>query len=361
MIRATAILLFALVQSASAAPLDSSFVYQGQLQQAGAPAQGLYDFSFALYDELSAGVQVGSTLVVEDVPVSDGVFSVQLDFGSAAFDGEQRWLAIGVRDGLDAASFQALTPRQQVTATPYALYAERVAPSSVGSIEIIPQQVQRRATGTCAQGTVLIGINEDGSLNCAAFADHFADVEARIVALEDAYVDATCVAGGSVVIGGDMYNITVNGLQILGANPAISALGFNPFRVTVCDWTQDGVLLNIYQTGVAEGWNEEHALPIGTRTAATPTTPPFEEISNPLEHVDLPGDQVNGMTTLFNNVDNGSLTYVLRIYSPDDSLLADCIAWGHNVAAVFAGAATSNNPVTNPAEISPSNCADLSR
>jgi len=54
------------------------------------------------------------------------VFTVLLDFGSAAFAvGDARWLQIGVREGAlkDPNTYDVFTPRQELTPTPYALYA----------------------------------------------------------------------------------------------------------------------------------------------------------------------------------------------------------------------------------------------
>ncbi|MHC4624358.1 MAG: hypothetical protein ACYS4W_10715, partial [Planctomycetota bacterium] len=47
--------------------------------------------------------------------------------GSASFDGDARWLEIGVRPGeqSDPCEYTILSPRQEVTPTPYAIYAER--------------------------------------------------------------------------------------------------------------------------------------------------------------------------------------------------------------------------------------------
>lgn len=54
------------------------------------------------------------------VPVSDGKFTVQLDFGSSAFYGDARFLQIAVRCSGDAA-FVDLSGRVALTATPHAL------------------------------------------------------------------------------------------------------------------------------------------------------------------------------------------------------------------------------------------------
>ena len=106
------------------APIDTSFTYQGRLISGGIPANGTYDFTFALYDALSGGAQVGGTVTQSGVTVADGLFTVQLDFG-AIFDGTALYLEIGVRPGSGGA-YTTLVPRQALTATPYARYAAQV-------------------------------------------------------------------------------------------------------------------------------------------------------------------------------------------------------------------------------------------
>ncbi len=102
--------------------LGSAFTYQGQLEQSGALANGTCDLQFSLFDTLSSGNQVGPTLTVTPVSVTDGLFTVPLDFGGSAFDGNDRWLQIAVRCPVGTDSYTTLTPRQPLTAAPYALY-----------------------------------------------------------------------------------------------------------------------------------------------------------------------------------------------------------------------------------------------
>lgn len=350
--------LLAFAFMVQAEPVGTAFTYQGELQQSGTPASGSYDFQFDLFSVELNGDPVTTPIQLENVDVQDGVFTVELDFGSASFSGEQLWLEIGVREGASTGGFQGLAPRQQISAAPFALLSQRVAAGSVGTGEIIPDQVQRRVMGVCAVGTVLIGINQDGSLICATFADQVPDVEARIATLEEEPAGLACVQGETVMIGGVTYTIPKAGLSILSVGPNLGATGFQPFTVQTCDWTQNGALLNIYQTVAEGGWNEEHNLPTLTQTEATPTSPRVEQIELAISEVDTIGELTNS-TTLFNSDDEGVLTYVLRVYD-SNGLLADCIAWGHDVPAVFSGAAPDINPTTDASEISPANCADLS-
>jgi len=100
---------------------STAFTYQGQLQNGGNPANGLYDFQFALSNAPSGGSQVGFTVTNLAVGVTNGLFATTLDFGTV-FTGNPAWLAISVRsNGLG--SYVGLTPLQPVTPVPYAIFA----------------------------------------------------------------------------------------------------------------------------------------------------------------------------------------------------------------------------------------------
>lgn len=126
------IMIFFLISASQAAPMGTAFTYQGHLYDANYAADGLYDFAFKLYDANSGGSKIGTDVNVGDVDVIDGYFTVELDFGSSAFDGDARWLEVGVRQGdlNDPNGYTTLSPRQKVTAAPYALYAKNSAGDS---------------------------------------------------------------------------------------------------------------------------------------------------------------------------------------------------------------------------------------
>lgn len=99
----------------------TAFTYQGQLKNSGTPLTGTCGMQFALYDTAGVGTgnQVGATISTT-VPVTNGLFTVALNFFSHIFTGEARWLDIKVKCGSDV-GFTQLTPRQALTAVPYAL------------------------------------------------------------------------------------------------------------------------------------------------------------------------------------------------------------------------------------------------
>lgn len=137
--------LLSLNDTTLAAPLGTSFTYDGSLADGGAPANGSYDVQFTLYDAASGGSVVGSPLTQAAVAVSDGLFSTTLDFGPGAFTGQARWLEIAVRtNGVSA--FTTLTPRQPVQATPYALHA--LTAGSVQATNLLGTVTSAQLSGT---------------------------------------------------------------------------------------------------------------------------------------------------------------------------------------------------------------------
>ena len=104
------------------APEVSAFTYQGQLKDTSGPVTGSCDFQLSLWDAVTSGTQIGSTLTRAGVVVSEGLFAVTLDFGASAFDGNARWLEIAVSCPAGG-SYATLTPRQPLTPAPYALYS----------------------------------------------------------------------------------------------------------------------------------------------------------------------------------------------------------------------------------------------
>src|SRR5262249_6415809 len=103
-------------------PSGTGFTYQGQLGVSNSPVSGTYNVTFTLYDALASGNQIGTMLTNTVAVGTNGVFMVVLDFGPNAFNGEARWLELGVRTNGNGA-FTLLSPRQQLTPLPYALKA----------------------------------------------------------------------------------------------------------------------------------------------------------------------------------------------------------------------------------------------
>ncbi len=108
---------------ATAHAQGTAFVYQGLLQNNNAPCGGAFDFKFLLYTTSSGGTAVAGPFLTNGVTVSGGAFTVTIDFGAAVWNGRTNWLEIAVEANGDS-GFTTLAPRQQMTPTPYAIFAE---------------------------------------------------------------------------------------------------------------------------------------------------------------------------------------------------------------------------------------------
>ena len=129
----------------------TAFTYQGRLIDDNKTAYGLYDFQFKLYNAPQASAQQGNTVDLNDVEVVDGIFTAELDFGINVFIGEARWLEIAVRpgDSSDPFDFVTLSPRQEITPTPYAIHAEK-AGELTDSNSVLPRGVIVMWSGSIA-------------------------------------------------------------------------------------------------------------------------------------------------------------------------------------------------------------------
>lgn len=109
-------------QYSTAMAQATAFNYNGRLSSNGGPASGTYNFTFTLFNSLSNGVAMANPVTNGATAVSNGLFSVALDFGSGVFTGPEYWLEVAVQTN-GAAAFQVLAPRQPLLSTPYALMA----------------------------------------------------------------------------------------------------------------------------------------------------------------------------------------------------------------------------------------------
>ncbi len=108
---------------ASAQVSATAFTYQGELKDHGVGVNSsTAAFCFRLWDDETAGHQIGDDFRIRPVEIVDGVFTTLVDFGEDAFNGQVRWLEIGV-DVTGGTNYTWMTPRQPLTATPTALHA----------------------------------------------------------------------------------------------------------------------------------------------------------------------------------------------------------------------------------------------
>jgi len=150
------LLLAALFLSAAsvraADPLGTAFTYQGRLNDGGTPANGNYDFWFKAYDAATGGTQQGVTVTPAALPVSNGLFTVTLDFGPGVFTGGPRWLDIWVHNSANSpnAGWTSLSPRQPLTPAPYAFFATT---ANTVSGTVLASQLTGALPGASLSGT----------------------------------------------------------------------------------------------------------------------------------------------------------------------------------------------------------------
>jgi hypothetical protein len=145
------------VSVSAAATVGYAFTYQGSLKDTGVSASGPYDFRFALFDMAGGGTQVSTTVVVNDLSVTDGIFTADLDFDYGPFQGEERWLQVEVRQGASSGAYTTL-PRQRLAPTPFSIGLSLPHFQEVGSADYLLHFTNSGGGGAAifdAQGTQL--------------------------------------------------------------------------------------------------------------------------------------------------------------------------------------------------------------
>lgn len=125
-IAAAQILLVAPTAVLAQTPMGTTFTYQGKITLNNIPIEGTdCCFDVSLWDAALNGTMLG-TWGICGPDVSEGLFTLPVDFGQDVFDGTARWLEIAVccqppDDCSLLANYTTLTPRQKVTPAPHAL------------------------------------------------------------------------------------------------------------------------------------------------------------------------------------------------------------------------------------------------
>jgi hypothetical protein len=233
--------MFAGVDQA-AAQGTTAFTYQGQLRDGGTNANGVYTMIFKLYDAYTNGNQIGAP-ITNSPGLFNGLFSVNLDFGAGAFNGNARWLGITVTNG---PTTQTLWPRVQVLPSPYALYAAVAATVTNGAIMNAQLGVNAVQTTNVLDGAITsakiaagavtnanLAVNavattniQNGAIGTAQIAD--GTIINSKLALNA--VNSNNIAGGQVVksINGLFDNVSLSLIGVLtaGANTALFTNGY---------------------------------------------------------------------------------------------------------------------------------------
>jgi hypothetical protein len=203
----------------------SAFTYQGYIEDGGAPANGVYNLQFSLWDALAAGAQVGTTQTKTGVTVSDGLFTVRLDFGGV-FNGAPLWLQINVQGPSDP-SYTALDPRQELTPVPYAVNADRL--DGLDAVAFA-SYVHNHAGQSWAAGDVPYGLSVSGTSSTGSGligANLSVSGVATGVLGNSSSTDGRGVAGINTATSGAAYGVygetsSVSGAGVYGVNNGVT-------------------------------------------------------------------------------------------------------------------------------------------
>src|SRR5437667_96054 len=250
----------------------SAFTYHGRLNDGGAPANGVYDLEFRLFDALSGGSQQGGTVTVDDLGVTNGLFTVTLDFGNAPFSGgANRWLNVAVRPGASAGAYTNVAPRQPITATPYAITSGNVTGTVAASQ--LSGTIQPANIGA---GTITSTMLADGSIHSNHLAvgsihsNALALASVTAFALADDSIHSNHLAVGSVhsnafVVGSVTASALADG-SIHSNNLAVGSIHSNALALgsVTAFALADG---SIHSNHLAVGSIHSNALALGSVTA----------------------------------------------------------------------------------------------
>ena len=204
--------------------LGTAFTYQGRLKQDGVPLTGTPDLQFSLWDAATGGAQVDTTQTLLSHLVANGLFTAPLDFGAGAFTGDARWLQIVVEGN-------TLTPRQKLTATPYALCALNALQADAApwtGLSGVPADLldgDQDTTYTAGDGLTLAGTQfavafaGNGSALTVARSDHTHDVQwASLLGVPADFADGidddtTYTAGAGLSLTGTQFALAASYLD----------------------------------------------------------------------------------------------------------------------------------------------------
>ncbi len=211
----------------------TAFSYQGSLKDSGNPANGSFQMQFKLFDSQAGAGQIGSTITDVPVTVSQGVFSVNLDFGAIALSGANRWLEIGVRHN-SGEGYTTLSPREQIASAPYsvrtlsAASADNLSTACVGCVQDsnINSVSAAKVTGTVANAANATNASNAanaaqlGGVNASEYVTNtttsFIRNQATFQPTSNFNISGNGTVGTNLTVGGAL--ITNNGATITGIN-----------------------------------------------------------------------------------------------------------------------------------------------
>jgi len=199
------------------AQVTTSFTYSGRLTQSNAPADGLFNMAVTLHSAETGNSPAGnpSTVFLSPVAITQGLFTIPLDFGPDAFNGELMWLELSIGPaGAPPAGNTVLTPRQPVRAVPQTTYARKAGTAVTATSAVTAQRAMVSDTADVATEAVVAQRARElapGAYTEPVTFDHPANQ----------FTGASAEFTGSVEAGGDLSGARLN----IGTGHDLGGLG----------------------------------------------------------------------------------------------------------------------------------------
>ncbi len=273
----------------SASAQGTAFTYQGRLNDGGNPAHGNYDFRFKLFADPFGNNQVGSAVLTNDLPLTNGLFTVTVDFGAGVFNGSSYWLEVDIRTN-GASGYANLNPMQALTPAPYAVFANTasnvsgtISSAALSGTYTAPVTFSNGGNSFSGDGGGLTGLNASqltsGTVPAAALANAWKiagnsgtspgvnfigttdnqPLELRVNNGRALRLEPTATNGAVNVIGGSPNNFVSNGVvgATIAGGGAVSYGGLSPSNSVAGDFGTvgggDGNRAAGYETTISGG------------------------------------------------------------------------------------------------------------
>ncbi len=250
--RSAILALFVMALSTVAGAQTTAFTYQGNLSVAGAPANGNFDFQFTLFSVATGGTAIGLGLGINNVAVTNGSFSVILNFQNQ-FPGEQRFLEIRVRPA-GQGTHTTLTPRQPVLSTPYSINAAQLGGTAANQFVLtsdarltdartpLPNSGNYIQNRTTQQTLSNFNISGNGTIGGSLNVEEASSFQKSITAGTTLNVGQSAAIGGNLSVGGTLTvtspanvtgSINTGGQFNIGGNFALGRSRLDLFNTDV--------------------------------------------------------------------------------------------------------------------------------
>lgn len=189
----------------------TAFSYQGQLTVAGLPANGSYDMEFALFNAASGGAQVGGSVTNLATALTNGLFTVALDFGPTPYSGQPLWLQIAISPA-GSNAYTALLPLQPLTSTPYA-------------VQSLNAGTAKAVTGSISLGQLPSAVVTNGAANVSITGTFSGTFSGNGAGLSDVSLQPVSIAGTNVQAAPNTSYVVTNASQTVISLPASANVG----------------------------------------------------------------------------------------------------------------------------------------